>query len=811
MALLQNVQFGWRMMRRTPGFTALAVVVLALGIGANTAIFSLVDAIMLAPLPLAQPQQLVQLYETESAPGSFPLTGPDYLDWQAQSHEFAAMTLYNYPRDMNYGGKAGAPERVMVVPAQANFFSLLGVKPELGRAFQTGEDQAGKNHVAVVSHNFWESHLGGDPAAVGHSIELDGESYTVIGVAPASFRLQPQTMIWTAQDMSSKALGPRGQHQYSGIGRMKPGVTLAAAQAEISAIAGRLAKEHDNPDIGARLFLLRDRLLRAPQRSSLLTLAGVVGMVLLIACANIANLLLARALGRQKEMAIRMALGAQPGQIVRQLLTESVMLALVGAALGTGIAWFGVHAVVGMKAFTLPQYNAITINAPVLAFTIGLALLAGILFGLAPALQLARPRLNAELAGAGATAGAGRRRRWLGDALIMAEIALSLLLVAAAGLFIQSFIRMRSSSIGVNPNQLLTASVTLPDKQYATDEQQQRFNQALLDRLSGVPGILSVSDSSELPIEGGRNGYITLKGHSARDRSLVEATEVSNDYFATMGIPLTGGAAFDAADQRAWFNYDRLSQAPADLSHLAGLNVIVNQAFADHYFAGKSAIGQQFQRGDQTSPWLTIKAVAANVAIQGLGDGAVYPQAYYPATGLSVMHLAVRTALPRAAAVSALRSSLAALDPSLPVYNVRTMEQVADEAVGGQAFQEWLMSGFAGLALLLAVAGIYGVMAYQVAARNREIGVRMALGASRRAVVGLVLGHGLRLAAGGIALGTVAAVLTGHVLASQLYHTAPTDPATLAWAAAVLLAACLLACAIPARRAASLDPNQALR
>ncbi|MGH9395173.1 MAG: ABC transporter permease, partial [Terriglobales bacterium] len=391
--MLRDLRFALRLLRRSPAFTAVAVLVLGLGIGANTAIFSLVDAVLLEPLPFAHPEQLVQMYETESAPGSFPLSGPDFPDWKAQSQLFADMTLYNYSRSLNLNG-GGQPQRVIAAPAEANFFSLLGVQPALGRTFAPGEDQPGATPVAVLSHNLWESRLGGDPKAVGQSIQLDGVSCVVIGVMPASFRMQPTVEVWLPLNM--RQLGTRGNHSYNAIGRLKPGVTLAQAQAEISAIAARLTAEypHSNNDTGAKLYRLRDRLVRAPQRASLWTLLVVVGLVLLIACANIANLLLARALGRQKEMSIRLALGARRRQIIRQLLTESVLLALAGAGLGAALAWAGVRAVVGLKAFTLPQFNAITVSLPVLAFTIGLALLCGVLFGLAPAWQLSRPRLN---------------------------------------------------------------------------------------------------------------------------------------------------------------------------------------------------------------------------------------------------------------------------------------------------------------------------------------------------------------------------------------------------------------------------------
>lgn len=816
--MLQDLRFAVRMLCRSPGFTVLAVAVFALGIGANTAIFSLVNAILLQPPPFAHPSQLVQMYETEQAPGSYPLSGPDFPDWQAQSKLFSDMTLYSYPQSVSLTGK-GEPQEVTVVPAEANFFQVLGVQPALGRLLQAGD----KPGTVVLSYAFWKSEFGGDRGILGRSMTLAGKGATVVGVAPASFHLRSGVQLWSPMEMTAGALGMRGNHSYSAIGRMKPGVTLAQAQAEISAIAARLAREYpeSNATTGAKLYLMRDRLVRAPQRASLLTLLAVVGLVLLIACANLANMLLARALSRQKEISIRLALGARRAHILRQLLTESVLLALIGAAVGALLAWFAVRAVVGLSAFTLPQFNPIAVNGSVLGFTVVLAIACGILFGLAPALQLSRPRLNDQLSGAGALAGSGRRRRWLSDALIVAEVALSMLLVVAASLFMQSFSRLRSSALGVNPSHLLTAQLSLPGAQYASAERIQQFQSALLTRLRALPGVEQAAISSAIPTQGGSNGYISLPGDADTRKALVEWTDISPSYFATMQIPILRGSGYTQSDVEAWDRVSALSQAAMSgpsvhmptAAELASyhLNVVVNQAMADHFYPGRDPLGQRFRQGTD-GPWLTIIGVAGNVAVGDLGAASPMPVAYFPdANQDNSIYVELRSALPTGALSASLRRSVASLDATLPVFGIQTMNQVADSDVAGQALQKWLMTGFAGLALLLAIAGIYGVMSYLVTARTREIGVRMALGASRASVLALVAGRGLRLALLGIGIGVVAALGLGKLIAAQLYQVHPANPVALLVAALILVCACVLAGAIPARRAASVDPTRALR
>ncbi|MGH9477211.1 MAG: ABC transporter permease [Terriglobales bacterium] len=813
--MLQDLRFALRVLRRSPGFTFLAVVVLALGIGANSAIFSLINAVLLQPLPFVHSSQLVQMYETEQAPGAYPLSGPDFPDWKAQSQLFSGMTLYDNPQSANLTG-SGEPQKVTVAPTDANFFQVLGVRSALGRLLQPGDR---RYSVAVLSYALWKSQFGGERNILGKTITLDGHNVTVVGVAPANFQLRSRVQLWIPMSMSAADLGVRGNHSYGAIGRMKPGVTLAQAQAEISAIAARLAQRYpdSNAATGAKLFLLRDRLVRAPQRASLLTLLAVVGLVLLIACADLANMLLARALGRQKEISIRLALGARRAHILRQLLTESVLLALIGAACGALLAWIAVRAVVGLSAFTLPQFNPVQVNGTVLAFTVLLAVVCGILFGLAPALQLSRTRLNDELNGAGALAGAGGRQRWLSDALIVAEVALSMLLVAAAGSFIQSYARLRASALGVNPDHLLIAQLNFPHSQHKTSASLESLQAVLLTRLRALPGVEQVATSSAIPTRGGSNGYISLPGETDTRKSLVEWTQITPSYFATMEIPVLRGSGYSTADVQAWDRmFDAMSapgaqDMPAAQMASYHVNVVVNQAMANEYFPGRDPIGQQFRQGCCGLPLMTIQGVVGNVAVVDLGKSAM-PVAYFPVSNQNNdIYLELRSSLPPATITASLRRTVASLDSTLPVFGIRTMNQVADADVAGQAFQEWLMTGFAALALLLAMAGIYGVMSYLVTARTREIGMRVALGASRASVLALVVGRGLRLALLGIVCGLLTALALGKLIASQLYQVRPANPLTLLAAASVLIAACLLACYIPARRAATVDPSQALR
>src|SRR5690242_201406 len=511
--LLQDFTYGMRGLRRAPGFAAVAVLTLALGIGANTAIFSIIYAVLLRPLPYEKPGQLVRLYETEAAPGNYPFTGPDFLDWKTQNHSFQDMTLISWPHSMNLSGQ-GEPDHVMGIPTESNFFSLLGARPLLGRMWAQGEDEPGHDHVLILSYGLWQSHFGGDPKIIGRDVELNGEKYNVIGVMPAGFHFPSEAQLWIPLDMDAKSLGPRGQHSLRAFGRLKPGVSLQQAQSEMSVIASRLEQQYpdSNYKVGASLVELHEDMI-GESRSSLLMMLWAVALVLLIACANIANLLLSRAVARQREMAVRAALGAGRRRLIRQVLTESVLLAAAGAAAGLVLAWSGVKVVTSLKHLGLPEANVIDINPAVLGFTSLLALVTGLIFGVVPALQISRPDFYEELkGGAGSAVSPGRKRRSISDALVIGEVALSLLLLISAGLLLKDFMRLRNNNIGVRPEGVWTASISLPEATYKEDRQQFTFAQSVLEKVRAIPGLESAALSNRMPLEGGSNSYINLRG-----------------------------------------------------------------------------------------------------------------------------------------------------------------------------------------------------------------------------------------------------------------------------------------------------------
>ncbi|MGH9466759.1 MAG: ABC transporter permease [Terriglobales bacterium] len=811
MALGRDIGYALRRMRQAPGFTAVAVAVLALGIGANTAIFSIINAALLRPLPYRQPQQLVALYETLRSPGNFSISEPDFLDWQRQSSLFEGMSMYQYPRDFNLSG-AGEPLRVRGAQAEANFFSVLGVKAALGRTFAPGEDTAGTSDVVILNYDFWRSEFGGDANVVGKGMVLDGRTYRVAGVLPASFHWQPQFQVWVPLALNPAALEARGYHGMSAVARLRPGVTPAAAEAQLSAIAAHLARLYpvSNRGVGVNVEPLRDSFVAAPLRASLWMLLAVVGLVLLIACADLANMLLARASGRRQEIAIRRALGASGRQIAVQVLVEALVLAVAGAIAGTFLAWAGLRAGSGLAALQLPATAVVGLDVRVLVFTALIAVAAGILFGLAPVWQLRPSRLQSEL-----IRGASPRRGRLGDALIAGEVALALVLVVVSGLLLASLQRMRTRPLGVNPDHLVTMEVSVGPASTANFYAGQTLQNEFVRRLTALPGIAGASLANLLPMEGAgfANGYPVLEGHSEPSHVLIEDARVSADYLQTTQLPLLTGSWYRPAQVQAWQQaalwkwasppspQRKAALAPLDLS------VVVNEAFARQFFPD-GALGKRF-RDDQYSPWMTIQGVVGNMPITGPRQVAPMPEAYYPV--FSGPYLLVRAPLPAAAVAADVRRVQAGLGLSTPVYNLRTMEQVVDGASSSEALQGGLVSAFAALALLLAAAGIYGVMALLVAGRKQEIGVRMALGAGRGAITALVLRRALGLTLAGVVLGTAAALLAGRAMAAQLYQTKPGDPRLLALAAVVLFLAALLASYLPARRAARVDPLQVLR
>ena len=819
--LAQDLRYGIRGLRRAPGFALIAILTLALGIGANTAIFSIIYAALLRPLPYEKPGQLVRLYETEAAPGNYPFTGPDFLDWKTQSHSFQDMTLISWAHSMNLSGR-GEPDHVMGIPTESNFFSLLGARPLLGRTWAAGEDEPGHDHVLILSYGLWQSHFGGDPNILRTDVELNGEKYSVIGVMPAGFHFPSEAQLWIPQDMDSKTLGPRGSHSFRAFGRLKPGVSLQQAQSEMSVIASRLEQQYpdSNYKVGASLVELHEDMV-GESRKSLLMMLWAVALVLLIACANIANLLLSRAVARQREMAIRGALGAGRARLIRQVLTESVLLSGAGAIAGLLLAWAGVRVITSLKHLGLPAANVIEVNPAVLSFTLVLALITGIVFGIVPALQISRPNFYEELkGGAGSAVSAGRKRRSVSDTLVIGEVALSLLLLISAGLLLKDFVRLRSNNIGVRPEGVWTAVISLPDAKYKEDQPQFNFAESLLDKVRTIPGVESAALSTRMPLEGGSNGYISLRSQPFHPMSgpLVETHAVSPGYFRVMGIPLLQGRTFTQEDVQNQFALDqRLSpirklgeKLSPERSNAITIPTVVNQEMVREFWPDQNPIGQMFARGNKDGPWYQVVGVTGDVKQWSITHAPV-PEAYDALDGSRYLYVVVHTSTPSLDVTPEVRHALAQIDSSLPLFGVRTMNDVIAEHASGQQFLALLVGLFSGLALLLAAVGIYGVLSYLVTQRTREIGIRMSLGASRTNVLSLVLRHGMRLAGFGFAAGLVVALGAGRLLSGVLHEVHPSDPFVMTATAASLAAVALAACYLPARRAAKVDPMVALR
>jgi len=812
--------YGWRGLRRAPGFAAVAILTLGLGIGANTAIFSIIDAVLLRPLPYHNPGELVRLYETEDAPGNYPFTGPDFLDWKTQNHSFQDMVVYSWGQDMNLSGK-GEPDHVIGTPVEANFFSLLGARPLLGRTFAAGEDEKGRDRVAILGYGLWQTKFDGNPGIVGQQIELDNRKYDVIGVMPAGFHFPSDAQMWIPQDMDSKTLGRRGMHWLNAIGRLKPGVSLQQAQAEMTLIAAQLEKQYpdSNHKVGASLVGMHEDVV-GESRASLLMMLGAVVLVLLIACANVANLLLSRAVGRQKEMAIRGAMGASRFRLARQMLAESALLGTAGGILGLLFAWGGVRVITTLKHVGLPRANAIEINLAVLAFTFGVALVTGLAFGLFPALQNARPELYEALkSGAGSSGTTARHRGFLRDGLVIAEVGLSLLLLISATLLLKDFMRLRNTDVGVRSTGVWTGAIALPEVKYPHQQERFNFSEALLAKLRNVPGLDSVSISDKVPLEGGSNSYVTLRGQSTQAMSgpLVENHSVSPGYFRAMGIPILQGRDFTAQDATNALAIDlrqheaseaRITLPPGQTNAMM-YPVVINQAMARYFWPNQDPIGQMFSFSEKNGPWRQVVGVAGDVK-QYLTH-APAPEAYDIFDGSSWLIIVAHSPSSSYSIAPEIRRALAQVDPGLPLFQVRTMDEIVAEHASGQQFLAGLLGLFAALAILLAGVGIYGVLSYLVTQRSREIGIRISLGATRGRVLTMTLKQGMRLACIGFAIGLVGALAAARVLASVLHEVHPRDVGIMVTAPLALAVVVLAACYLPAYRASKVDPMDALR
>ncbi|HJQ31946.1 MAG TPA: ABC transporter permease [Pyrinomonadaceae bacterium] len=801
--LVKDLGFGLRLLRRSPAFSAVAVLTIAVGIGANTAIFSVVNAVLLRPLPFREPERvvLVWLKGAEAAGGDrVPLSVADFLDWRAQTHSFEHVASFS-PGDFSYTS-GETPEQVRGADTSADFFNVLGAQAELGRTFLPEEEKPGAARVVVVSHDFWRRRLGADPLAVGREIVLDARPYTVVGVMPARFDFpQEDVELWAAYQIQPPTR--RGPYWLQGIARVREGVTVEQARAELNALPDP-GRSNQSPQQGERFTVLPvGDYLVGDVRPALLVLLGAVGLVLLIAAANVANLMLARAASREKEISIRTALGAGRARILRQLLTESLLVASIGGATGLLLAYWGVQLLLALNPGQIHGLKEATLDGRVLACATVVTLLSGIVFGLAPALQTSRPELNGILkeGGRGSTESRGRRR--VRGALVVAEMALALMLLAGAGLLVRSFLSLRGVDPGVNPARVVTMQVSLPWSRYKELPQRLSFYQQLLERVETVPGVESVALTNSLPPDMQTvSDNFSVEGQPPRpdnELSTGDLLLVTPDYFRVMGVPVIRGRAFTDGDREG-----------------SPLVCLINQTLAREFFPGQDPVGKHLKTGGTDrpqNPVMEIVGVVGDVKYEGL-HAKVQPAYYMPfaQNAWGDMSLVVRSTTPDPLGlVPSISKEVWALDRDLPVARVRTVDELLSRSVAQPRFRTLLLTAFSVMALLLASVGIYGVMSYTVARRTHEIGIRVALGAQLGDVLRLVVGQGMRLAVAGIVLGVAGALALARLMSGLLYGVTATDPLTFAGVALLLALVALVACLVPALRATRVDPTVALR
>jgi predicted permease len=807
MTILQDIRYGFRMLLKNPGFTAVAVLTLALGIGANTAIFSVVNGVLLKPLPYASPDRLVRVFESSTGQPRFPMSPGNFLDYRDQNSTFEAFALFTR-NDLELSLDE-RPERLSAIRVSAGFFETLGIQPMLGREFRREDEVPDNNRVAILSQAVWQRRFGGDPDIVGRGITLSGNPFTVIGVLPAGvqhvggdYRSLPHgdsVDVWWPMSLSSKS--PRFAHFVNTVGRMKPGVPLEQAEADFNAIADRLAREHPNTNDGWRIRIhsLHEEIV-GKTRPTLLVLLAAVVFVLLISCVNVANLMLARATVREREIAVRAALGAGRGRLLRQLLTESMLIAVAGGVAGLLLAKLAISALIALGPSQLPRLQMVGIDGRILAFTIIVSLLTGLLFGLAPALQSLKINLNGLLKEGGRSGTGGARARRMRNTLVIAEVASALILLIGAGLLMRSFVKLQQADPGFKPEGVLTMSTSLPFARYSDPEKTVTFYQRLIDQISELSGVQSVGAGSDLPW----TGYDENAGFNIEGKTFPENQEpsgryhfVTPDYFRTIGVPLLAGRWFDSHDVRQ-----------------ARRVILINQSLARRYWPDEDAVGKRITFNDQPKDddWMTVAGVVGDVKDYPSSleaEPAFYwPEAQQPNRD---MFLVIRTTGNPLALTDAVRREVRTLDKDLAVSEIKALDTIAEGGLARQRFTLLMVGLFAGIALTLAAIGIYGVMSYLVAQRTHEMGIRLALGARQRSVMTLMLGQGMVLAGSGVAIGLAGAFALTRLMASLLYGVSTTDPLTFLLIAMLLAGVALLACYIPARRASTVDPMVALR
>ena len=815
----QDLRYGARMLIKNPGFTLIALLTLTLGVGANTAIFSVINAVLLRPLPYSESERLVLYNERSPQMDGMSISWPNYTDWRAQQQVFEEMSVYNRG-DYNLTGM-GQAERIQAGQVTASMFSTLRVKAARGRVFSDEEDKPGGPPVVVLSHGLWQRRFGGDENIVGKTLSFNDKGYTVIGVMPQGFRFPSRVEMWVpvGQLSDQPSWKQRGNHPgLYGVARLKPGVSVDQARADMDRIAAGLEKLYpdSNQDNRVRMMPLLENYVRDVRRG-LWILFGAVGFVLLIACANIANLLLARSTTRAKELAVRVALGAGRWRIVRQLLTESLLLAVVGGAFGLLLAKWGIDFILKASPDAIPRAQEIGLDNRVFLFTFGISILTGLIFGLIPAWHASKVDVHETLKDAGR--GNSGSRQWLRSSLVVTEVAAALVLLVGAGLLIRSFYRLHQVNPGFSYERLWSANITLPEKKYS-EEQRIEFWRQLTERLRAVPGVDAASVASGLPL--GNNGWqtsFTVEGQPAPPPGkmpLMEACLVSADYFRAMSIPLRAGRYFNEQDNRQHLAGRDLSKLDPNQRAGAGVNVIViDEEFARRYWPNEDPVGKRIRLGgaDSNNPVLTVIGVVGRVKMESLSGGTDYVQGYFSSLQLPFngMTAVVKSSVEPASLTAAVSSQIASLDPNQPFYNIRTMEQIRDESVATEKLNLMLLILFASVALVLALVGIYGVMSYSVTQRTHEIGIRVALGAQKRDVLRLVVGQGMLLAAFGVLIGLALSFGLTRLMNALLFGVSATDPATFAAVAGVLALVALIACYLPARRATKVDPMIALR
>jgi putative ABC transport system permease protein len=801
--LLRDLRYGARMLVKSPGFTAVAVIALALGIGANSAIFSTVNAVLLRPLPYADPDRLVEIWEHRPIQNRerTVVSPAEFIAWREQAQSFEQIAAINYVLHNLIGN--GEPEQIQSVQVSASFFPMLGVKPVAGRAFLEEEDQPDHNRVAIISYGLWQRRFGGDTDLVNQQINLDGNKFTVVGIMPREYQFPQMVDLWEPIAFPPDARNNSGHHFLEIFARVKPGVSIKQAQAEMTAIASSIEQAYPDRNTGhqVRLVGLHEQIV-GDSRTALLVLLGAVAFVLLIACANVANLLLARAAARHKEMAIRAALGASRWRIIRQLLAESLLLSSAGGALGLLLAWWGIDILVALSPVGTPRLDEIKLDSAVFGFTLLVSLVTGVLFGLTPALASSRPDLNEVLKEGGRGSTDGARPGRVRSLLVVFEVALTLVLMVGAGLMLKSFYRLSQVNPGFNASNLLTMEITLPSGKYPKQPQVLAFYDRLIQQVETVPEIQAAAAIDVLPLSGNNSSStFTIEGQppaSPGERPNANRRIITPAYFRAMGMTVLEGRAFTAND-----------------TEQSTRVAIVNETMARRFWPGEDVLGKRFKMGAperNNNPWLEIVGVVATIKHASLDEEA-RQEMYLPNTQSPVrgMTLVARTATAPLDMASVLRSQVLDVDPDQPVGSVASMEQLRSRSLAPRRFSMLLLAVFAAVAVILATVGIYGVISYSVVQRTHEIGIRMALGAQTSDVLKQIVGKGMILVLIGVVIGIGAAIGLTHLISKLLYEVSPTDATTFVVISLALAGVALGACFVPARRAARVDPLIALK